>query len=228
MKYSLAILLALYLAIVMTRFIPFARTPPPRPLAGIVPHHLFVADIIQDFFDTIRPHSFDNIVVIGPNHAELGTETIVKNPQFEDQTLTSLKPYLDNTFPGVKLTTYLLKHSVSLSECFDLAQDLDELSGQTLVIASIDFSHYLTSEQALLNDQLTLSKIKSRDYASILTMNSDYLDSPGSLVTLLHYLDLQGEITMDILSHDNSGLRANPYASTTSYYSVLFYGTNTR
>lgn len=225
MKYSLAILLALYLAIVMSRFIPTTSTP--RPLAGIVPHHLFVADIIEGFFDNLRPHSFDNIVVLGPNHAEIGNETIAKDSPFEDQTLTSLKPYLDNTFPGAKLTTYLLKHAMSLEECASLAKQISELDGQILVIASIDFSHYLSSEQALQNDQLTLSKIKSRDYASILTMNSDYLDSPGALVTLLVYIDLQGETTMDILVHDNSGLRANPYAATTSYYSIIFYGTPT-
>lgn len=224
MKYSLTLAFVLYLAIVMTRFIPVA----PMPLAGIVPHHLFVADIIQDFFSTIRTHSYDNIVVIGPNHAELGAETIVKNPPFDDQAISSIKPYIENTFPDTTLTTYLLKHSISLEECTSLAKQLNELGGKTLVIASIDFSHYLATEQALQNDRITLSKIKSRDYASILTMNSDYLDSPGALVTLLQYLDLQGETRMDILSYDNSGLRANPYALTTSYYSILFYGPNTR
>jgi poly-gamma-glutamate synthesis protein (capsule biosynthesis protein) len=226
MKYSLAIIFALYLAIVMARFIPPVTIP--SPLGGIVPHHLFVADIIQDFFSTLSTHSFDNIVVIGPNHEELGSEVITQNPVFDDQAITSLKPYIDNAFPGSKLTTYLLKHSISLSECASLAQKINKLDGNTIVVASIDFSHYLPSAQALLSDQIMLSKIESRDYPSILTMDSDYLDSPGSLVTLLQYLDLQGKTTMNILSHDNSGLRANPYAMTTSYYSMIFYGSNTQ
>lgn len=225
MKYSLAILLALYLAIVITRFIPVVSTP--RPLAGIVPHHLFVSDIIQDFFSTLRPYRFAHIVVLGPNHAEIGTKTIAPNPVFDDQTLTSIKPYLDNTFPGVKLTTYLLKHSITLSECASLAEEINRLGGQTLVIASLDFSHYLSSEEARLKDQVTMTKIRSRDYASILTMNSDYLDSPGSLVTLLQYLDLHGQSEMNILTYDNSGLRGNPYGTTTSYYSIVFYDQNT-
>ncbi len=227
MKYSFIILLLIYLGIVMSRFAPSTQTSiPTSPLAGIVPHHLLVSDIIQGFFSTLQPHRFDNIVVIGPNHAELGPTTIAKNPDFDDQAISSLKPYIDTTFPQTRLTTYLLKHSVSLAECARLAKEIKSLGGETLVIASIDFSHYLNVEQALQNDRLTLSKIKSREYASILTMNSDYLDSPGALVTLLQYIDLQGEATMDILSYDNSGLRANAYAPTTSYYSIIFYGQN--
>lgn len=220
MKYSLALLIAIYFAIVVTRPTP---THPPVPLGGIVPHHLFVADIIQGFFTSLRSSQFDHIVVIGPDHAELGTTNITQNPTWEDQSLTSLKPYLDNTFPQVKQTHYLLKKSTSLEECLTLAQRLTELEGQILVIASIDFSHYLSTEQALKNDRLTFSKIKSHDYPSILSMNSDYLDSPGSLVTLLLYLDLKSETYMDVLAHDNSGLRANPYDLTTSYYSIIFY-----
>lgn len=220
MKYSLALLIAIYLAIVVTRPSP---TISPIPVGGIVPHHLFVADIIQGFFDTLRPHPYDHIVVLGPNHNEQGTDTIAKNPPWDDQSFTSLKPYLDNTFPRAKQSIYLLKKSITVEESTTLAQELSELNGKILVIASIDFSHYLSAQEAFQKDQTTLSKIVSRDYPSILSMDSDYLDSPGSLVTLLIYLDLQGKTRMDILAYDNSGLRVNPYDLTTSYYSIIFY-----
>lgn len=164
--------------------------------------------------------------MIGPNHQEIGDEAITFNPSFDDQTISALTPYLHNTFPRAHIVPVLLKRELTLEECQDLARKISHIPGNNLVVASIDFSHYLTSAEAQKRDQETLARLNNRDYAGILQLGSDYLDSNAALVTAMLYFESHGLNKIEILNNTNSGLRGNPHAPTTSYFSMLMYGTN--
>jgi hypothetical protein len=230
MKHNLLFLVIIYLLIVATRFLHFPSEQidqlPNRILGGIVPHHLFVKDIIGDFFKHLPTENIDNVIMIGPNHLEIGDEKIVFNPSFTDQSFSSLEPFITSTYPKANIIKVALKRDVSLEDCQTLAKQLSNISGRNLLIASIDFSHYLSAAQAEKNDQVILNMINNRDYKNILNLHSDYVDSPGSLVTALLYFDLQSANKILMLDNTNSGLRGNPYAATTSYFSLIFYAKN--
>jgi predicted class III extradiol MEMO1 family dioxygenase len=229
MKYKLILLLLAYFAIVLWRLSSPASSNQKevRIIGGIVPHHLYVADIIGDFFSNISAEkNVDTVFIVGPDHLELGTTNITYNPSFEDQSIYALLPFVRSTFVGATITPVVLKRATSMAEIDGLVDQLVSKGGKTMVIASIDFSHYLSSKQAMQNDRFLMDLIKARRYREILSLSSDYLDSPGSLVAILKYYDNRKGTNMVLLNNSNSGDRGNPYAPTTSYYSILLYGEN--
>lgn len=231
MKFNLTIgLLIIFFVIVGTRFLPTLKTvitqPTTKIIGGIIPHHLLVKEIIGKFFNNLPRENIDNIFIIGPNHLEIGNSKIIYEPDFIDQSMTALDPFIVNSFPGSKVTHIVMKHDISKEECRQLAKQLGDMPGNNLLIASIDFSHYLPSSQAEKNDEQSYRRIQNRDYDGILKMNSDYLDSPGALVTALMYFDQKGANNMKFLDYQNSGRLGNPYEGTTSYFSIIFYAKN--
>lgn len=229
MKSNFYILLFIFFLIVASRFVPSQRpihVSSTNVAGGIVPHHLYVKDIIGNFFIALPSDRVDNIIIIGADHAELGESNITFDPSFDDQSMTALTPFITAKYPGIKISKIVLKSAISRAECEALSQQLLDIPGHNLLIASIDFSHYLSSEKAEQNDLEIYDLIVRRDYKTILGLNSDYLDSRGSLVTALMYFDQKGASNMNMLDHTNSGKRGNPYAPTTSYFSILFYAQN--
>lgn len=230
MKYSLLILIIAFFLIVISRYLPAwgnaQASVSQKILGGIVPHHLLVRDIIADFFVELPKENIDNIIILGPNHQEIGVEKIVFNPKFEDQSITALTPFIKSEYPKSKIIPILLKREISLLECRGLADKLLKMPGNNLLLASIDFSHYLPSEDAEANDKEILARIRNRDYEGLLKLNSDYVDSNAALVTALMYYEQRSMNNINILSNTNSGRRGNPYAPTTSYFSIIVYGQN--
>ncbi len=230
MKLNLTFLIILFFLIVASRFVPnwvgVKNEPQSVVIGGIVPHHLYVRDIIGDFFTNLKSGAVDNIIILGPNHLEIGDSKITYYPDFDDQSLTALIPYVSNNFPTAKIIPIVLKRELSLSECRELAIELSKISGHNLLITSIDFSHYLSSDKAEKNDIESLAMIRNKDYESILKLNSDFMDSPPSLVTSLIYFESKGMTGIRILDNANSGRRGNPFAPTTSYFSAIVYAQN--
>jgi AmmeMemoRadiSam system protein B len=144
----------------------------------------------------------------------------------QDQALTALLPYISYYLPGVKIVPLLFKYRTTAAE-------LDQLTGyltttfksmDTVFIASVDFSHYLSPAEADTHDAETISLIRQKDYARILRLNSDNLDSPPSLVLLLKIMSrLQAE-TPTIVDHTNSAMITGSFTpQTTSYIMMDFH-----
>jgi len=92
-----------------------------------------------------------------------------------------------------------------------------------VVIASVDFSHYLTSAQAKEKDIITFQILKEFDYKRLYLLNNDYLDSPPSIGVLLMIMQKLETTKMDLLFHTNSGeLQNDEYIQTTSYFSITY------
>ena len=106
-----------------------------------------------------------------------------------------------------------------------LASNLKDFIGEdTILVAPVDFSHYLTNDQAKEKDKVTLEVIKNYDYRQLFTLNNDYLDSPPSIAALLMVMQMLGTTKMDLLHHTNSGeLQKDNYIETTSYFSIIYY-----
>ena len=107
----------------------------------------------------------------------------------------------------------------------DLAEELAlYIDGKSaVIISSIDFSHYLASDIAEEKDEITLDLIKNRNYQEIAGLNSDYLDSPASLIVFLRTMELLEADNMEIIEHSNSAkIIGKDLQNSTSYYTMLF------
>jgi AmmeMemoRadiSam system protein B len=136
----------------------------------------------------------------------------------------SLLPFAHHFFPGVPVVPVMFRYDVSQSATRSLSDLLATWIGEgALIVASVDFSHYLSYEQSKAYDAATLQAIRERDYPFIKLMRSEYLDSPAVLTVFLRSMDLAGYPSMHVLEHGNSGsISGREYAPTTSYFVSVF------
>lgn len=141
-----------------------------------------------------------------------------------DHSISAILPFIKYYLPAAKIVPIMLSGTVSQDESEKLANALSSLIDKdTVVIAAVDFSHYLISTKAQEKDKITKSVIDNFDYRQLYLMNNDYLDSPPSIGTLLMVMQKKNTTKMDVLYHSNSGeLQDDNNISTTSYYSLTF------
>lgn len=93
----------------------------------------------------------------------------------------------------------------------------------TVVIASIDFSHYLSAPEADKMDIITWKAITSWDFETIRTMDNDNLDSVPSITAILTAMDAASAKNIDLTGHNNSSrITGISYDYTTSYFTMFF------
>ena len=223
----------------------------------IVPHHDLASDLIAEALQKVaQSEQPKRIILIGPNHPDLGSATVLTTKAiwqmrdikvFPDElvlnnlvdqhvaevddtilshehSIYTILPFIHTYFPDAKVVPLILSSKLHITGSFALAQTLQKyLDDQTLVIASIDFSHYLPSDEDPIKDAYTKQIILSRDYNDIASLHNDHMDSPPSLITILKTMDLAGMISTTILRNSNSGLIVGrPIYSSTSYFTILF------
>ena len=143
----------------------------------------------------------------------------------QEHSVSALVPYAKYFFEDSKIVPILLPGSMDYQQCGKLAETINKLAQKesTLIIASIDFSHYLTPEKAIKNDKHTLELIEDFDYAAIMRLSNDYIDAPQVLVTFLKIMELQRTVTLTELEHKEASSFIGEYTkSTTSYFTLLF------
>lgn len=213
---------------------------------GIIPHHepaLFMAD---DLLARTKSQEIKHIILLAPNHLEQGGFKVISSRLYQTPVntpmLTSLQtlgyfgldqdtvaqeyavsvliPYLKKYHPEATITPLLFSRSTNLSEIDQISPLIsDHLGNESLVIASIDFAHYVSPENANQNDKITLKLIEARDYPQIISLDSQHLDSPPALVLLLK---LMGSRDLEVLNNSNYSDLTGSFAPTTSYFEIVF------
>jgi len=144
----------------------------------------------------------------------------------EEHSVSSLVPYIKYYMPDVKIVPVLLHGNYTKEDSVKLGEKLSEFASENtgvVIVASVDFSHYLDAETAKKKDRKTLEAIKSYDIDSIHKMGNDYLDSPPSIIALLTAMDRLCSSGPEILGHSNSSdITGKGAGYTTSYYTILF------
>lgn len=131
-------------------------------------------------------------------------------------------PYIKKFFPKAKFIPIALKWEATLEETETLAKWLNEnLPEDALVVASVDFSHYITAEAANFHDITSFATIKNFDYENIYNLE---VDSPPSLSTITHLMQLRGYEKVQRFQHtNNQDYRTEPIDSTTSHQFIGFF-----
>ncbi len=236
------------------------KSVPKQPiLAGVVPHHLFVADYVADFFSRlssgVKP---ETIILIGPNHYNVGGHNILTSdwswqtpyglletnrdllgaitseaPVFIEQepfqnehAIGGLVSFIKYYLPKSTILHLILKTDTSMEEVDALVSSLKTKIGPaTVLVASVDFSHYLTSSEAEKFDEETLNAMRSFDAPKIFSLHNEHnLDSPAAIAVLFSVMTMRGVDQFSILYHTNSGVLSRSFTTpTTSYFVLEFY-----
>lgn len=143
-----------------------------------------------------------------------------------EHSISTLSGFVKYQFPHATLVPIILKRNTPDQEVNALAQGLNKvLSGNDMVIASVDFSHHVTNKIAQKQDKETLEQLMNFDYAEIEKRTSEEMDSPPSINVLLKYLEQRGAKIMSYTNTNQalvSGNLDNP--DVTSYFFATFTG----
>lgn len=133
-------------------------------------------------------------------------------------------PYVDYYLPGAKIIPIILSGRVTKEQAESLGKYLASyLDDQTIIIGSIDFSHYLATPQAQVNDLVTGPALVNHNYQKIYSLNNDYLDSPATAVTVLTATETVGASKVNIIRNLNQSeaTGVSSLSSSTSYFTIL-------
>jgi AmmeMemoRadiSam system protein B len=150
----------------------------------------------------------------------------VNEPVVEDEhSVAGMMPYIKYYLPNTNVVPLVLRSNFTMEELDQLAAAIKPyVSEKIVVMAPVDFSHYLTSEKAAAHDKITLEAMQNFDYKRILNFSNDNTDSPSSIVLFEKIMNLVGKKNLKLLYNTNSGvIDNNPFEKTTSYFTAIFY-----
>ncbi len=154
-------------------------------------------------------HSFDSSGLTANNQ-------LLKN----DHGVYNIMPDIKKYFPNVPVVPILIGQKLSQNDLNNLYQKINNYCHwDCLLIASIDFSHYLPASMANAHDNYTLDSLYNQNLNKIF---SSEVDSPQSLYLVSKFaFDKNNSFTL--FDHTNSGyLIRNPDIETTTHLFGLF------
>ncbi len=142
----------------------------------------------------------------------------------KEHSIGALVPLIRHFLPEVRIVPVVLHHDVSLKDVDQLLLGLEPFLDQnTVLISSVDFSHYLTRSEAQAKDRETMRYMKNHDYSTLFCLGNDYLDSPASLAAAFRLAEKRGIDEFSLLGNTNSGIiMQNDFIQTTSYFTLVF------
>jgi len=140
-----------------------------------------------------------------------------------EHSIAGLIPLIHHYLPNTKIVPLALHHGVTLTEIDNLVTELQPVvAANTILLASVDFSHYLKRPQAQEKDRFTRQQMQELDYLTLFNLSNDYLDSPASLAMAFRWAERQGVKSFTVLDNTNSGiLMGNDNIATTSYFTLV-------
>ncbi len=154
------------------------------------------------------------------------SNTLIENDDvvIGEHSIGGILHYIKYYLPEAQVIPVVLSGFTSQEDISNLTVELQKyIDEDTVVIAAVDFSHYLNADQAKANDVVTQKIMSSYDYYSLSNLNNDYVDSPDSIGLLLHLMESINAKKQELLFNTNSGeILENNTIQTTSYFSILF------
>jgi len=136
-----------------------------------------------------------------------------------EHSVAGIVPAIAYYLPEARLVPLALRRDMTPGEVQRLAAALAPLlDSRTALIAAVDFSHYLSAEEAGQRDGETLAALDSLDSSRILSFGDDHLDSPPSIAVLMEAMRLSGAGEFQLRVNSNSSeLGGSALAPVTSY-----------
>lgn len=202
----------------------------------ILPHHNLVGKYIDETYSEIADPSVERVVILSTNHFNIGNHYIQSAlemsssleldgdiiEKLQEQNILNVEPIvfesehgitvhverLEKYFPDVKIIPIIIKWDTPQEHLDRLVQSMIDEGAldKSLLVASIDFSHFVTEEIAQKNDDRTiewleqwgagelenisLDEIKALEKSIKMdTPTSTAMDSPEALYVFTQLLD---------------------------------------
>lgn len=197
----------------------------PKTIVLISPNHFFAGNgqIISSIYDWQTPYGIlESDKNLTKQLQESQALTIDEIPFEKEHGISSIVPFIKNIFPESKIIPIIIKDNLSEEKSDIFAENLLEiLPPNSLVVTSLDFSHYLPSNAADFHDSKSISVLENFDYGGIKFMD---IDSRPATRIFLKYLDLSGAKKFNFLDNSNSAKILNDKTTpeTTSYITGFY------
>ena len=142
-----------------------------------------------------------------------------------EHSIGALTPYIAYYLPDTQLIPIIVSGRMEYEKIIRMSELMSEyIDSETVVIASVDFSHNLHSDEADMRDAKTGQYIREFALKKIYSLNSEYIDSPASLIMVLSIAQKLQAKNTEIFAHSNSGvIQNNRFLPTTSYYTIALH-----
>ena len=107
-----------------------------------------ISELVNDYGVTLEPEVFD-----------------------DEHSIAAIIPFLHKTWPQAKIVPLHVKEGLDKATSYKIADMLAE--DMVLLVASVDFSHYLPSDIAFFHDEKSINAISGRDYSSLPDLEID-------------------------------------------------------
>ncbi|MBT4349429.1 AmmeMemoRadiSam system protein B [bacterium] len=143
-------------------------------------------------------------------------------PFYAEHSISGLVSFIKKSLPKANIVPIILKVDTPAEDAFRLAEVLEQSVNQekTLVLASVDFSHYLTVPVADFHDLKNRSVIESFDFDRVYDLE---IDSPASIYAVLKYLELSKKQNAELIFATNSGNLINKTDEPTTSHSIYYF-----
>ncbi|MEK7544873.1 MAG: AmmeMemoRadiSam system protein B [Patescibacteria group bacterium] len=182
---------------------------------AVLPHHLLVESFIDEFYQHLQREFSDvrKIILLSPNHFGYGLRYVQmsESPRYfpKEHGIMVHIPFIKKYFSDAEILPIILKPQTPQENLDALVKELlPRVDVQTLVLASVDFTHYVGEKDALENDARAIAWLESNesvDFEKILGLaksiaigKSDEgddavaFDSPETLYVTLKLMEAQG------------------------------------
>lgn len=204
----------------------------------ILPHHVVAAKEIASLVGAIERPSV--VYLLSPDHFTRGKTVLTTNDKGlaarvasasvdgaviqREHGVTTVTPFFERLQPDVPVVPMLIRIDAATSSRGALVQELVRrmrVDPRAVLVASIDFSHYLPSSVADFHDVLAEDVIRA---LAANDADSVELDSPGALAVTLAVARELGLGNAEIYAHTSSLrlMRARIARESTSHFFVSF------
>ncbi len=142
----------------------------------------------------------------------------------DENSIGAVVPFIKKTWPNTTLVPIILKSTARHADLDALRNEIYRLGyggAKTLIITSVDFSHYLPQPVANFHDELSGNVLATGDMNRLGKLE---IDSEPSLYFLLAYNQSQGAQHFNLVSHTNSAtLSGQPNLKETTSHFIGYY-----
>lgn len=138
------------------------------------------------------------------NLNKLSSVDIEEDPFITEHSISGLVGFIKKSFPRAKFTPIIVRVDTSVQDATNLANAINKITNKnkTLVLASVDFSHYQPVNVADFHDLKSQSVIENFNFDNIYDLE---IDSPTSIYVLLKHLEIIKSQKPELIFHTNSG-----------------------
>jgi len=142
----------------------------------------------------------------------------------DEHSVGAVMPLIARYLPGARVVPLIFQKGASFNTAKQAVETVCDLSDpETVIVASIDFSHGLSPREEQVRRAKMIECIQMYDAAGVLNLDGTYVDAPVVLATLLQMLKDDGCKMEFIASANTAELLGRDVPAATGYMTIVFY-----